>query len=89
MAAFWENIEEGKAALQAHGNGAEQFDDWWFGIFVACEKEDNNSYLLVIGLKCWLWLVICVFLLNGSLAEKTFCLIALWCVDKTNQNQFF
>jgi hypothetical protein len=27
MAAFWENIEEGRAALQAYGNGAEQFDD--------------------------------------------------------------
>ncbi len=27
MAAFWENIEEGTAALQAYGNGAEQFDD--------------------------------------------------------------
>ena len=34
MAAFWENIEEGATALQAYGNGAEEFDDWWFGIFV-------------------------------------------------------
>jgi hypothetical protein len=27
MAAFWENIEEGVTALQANGNGAEEFDD--------------------------------------------------------------